>query len=121
MVFKSDKVIHDTFIHVSYTFRDTILEKEILDTLVKLPIIKRNNSYIDSVTNHKHGIAFIMDTLVKGDTDIFIQAGFNGEDRFETHYQIYVNPKTMDIRFYDPVGDKKLSIKEYEKWEANLK
>lgn len=118
---KNHKKVNDTLVRKNYTIPDTSLENKILDTLIKIGIIKRNNNYIDSVTNHKHGIAFLIDTLVKGDTDIYIQAGFNGEDRFETHYQIYINPKTMDIKFYDPLNDKKLSIKEYEKWEANLK
>lgn len=121
MHIKNDKVTKDNSIDKGYTLTDTVLENKILDTLIKIGIIKRNNNYIDSVTNHKHGIAFIIDTLIKGDTDIFVQAGFNGADRFVTHYQIYINPKTMDIKFYDPVDDKKLSIKEYEKWEAGFK
>ena len=121
MHIKNDKVNKDNSIDKSYTLKDTILENKILDTLIKIGIIERNNNYIDSVTNHKHGIAFIIDTLIKGDTDIFVQAGFNAADRFETHYQIYINPKTMDIKFYDAVDDKKLSIKEYEKWEASFK
>ena len=118
---KNDKVTKNATTHKAYTLIDTALENKILDTLMKIGIIKRNNSYIDSVTNHKHGIAFIIDKINKGDTDILIQAGFNGTDRFEIHYQIYINPRTMDIKFYDPVDDKKLSIKEYEKREAELK
>jgi hypothetical protein len=118
---QTGKVINDTSTQPGYTFPDTILENKIFDTLVQLAMIKRNNSYIESLSNHKHGIAFIIDTLVKGDTDIFIRAGFNGKGRFETNYQIYINPKTMGIKFYDPLNDKKLSIKEFENKEANLK
>ncbi len=118
---KNNKVIKNATVDEVHTLTDTVLENRFLDTLMKIGIIKRNNSYIDSVTNHKHGIAFIIDKINKGDTDILIQAGFNGTDRFEIHYQIYINPRTMDIKFYDPVDDKKLSIKEYEKREAELK
>lgn len=107
--------LKDDTLKVSNSFSDTILQNKILDTLSKLSFIKKSNDYIDSVTKQKKSIAFLMDTLSKGDTDIFVRAGYNGEYRFQTYYQIYVNPITMEIKIYDPVNDRKLSIREYEK------
>ena len=93
---------------------DTFLQTKIIDTLMKLSFIKESDKYIDSSTNHKHGIAFIMDTL-QNEPFIYIQAGLNGEDRFVTGYQLYVNPRTMEIMVYDAVNDKRLTIKQFEK------
>jgi hypothetical protein len=115
IVLKNDKVIQDTSLGTVYTFYDTALQNKIVDTLFKLPIIKKSHDYIDSFSNHKHGIAFLMDTTGNAPNEVFIQAGYSGELRFETYYQIYVNSKSMEIKFYDPVNDKKLSIKEFEK------
>src|SRR5437773_7244934 len=64
--------------------RDTILENKILDTLFKLSFIKRSNSYIDSLSKHKHGIAFIFNK--EKDNKILVTAGYHGPLRFETYY-----------------------------------
>ena len=56
-----------------------------------------------------------MDKPEAPETDIPVQAGYNGNDRFETYYRFFVNPKTMEIKVYDVADDKKLTIKEYLK------
>lgn len=96
-----------------HRFGDTVLEKKITEALLKLPFVQKSDSYIDSISNHKHGISFLLDTAA-GNT-VSVQAGYNGEQRFETYYHFYVDPKTMEIKVYDPVEDKTLTIKEYVK------
>ena len=98
-----------------HTFSDTALENKITDALMKLAFVTKNNRYIDSFSNHQHGIAFMMDAPQENETDISVQAGYNGGERFETYYRFFVNPKTMEVKIYDPVEDKKLTIKEYLK------
>ena len=100
------------YIHI---FKDTTLEDKITAALLKLPFVKKSDKYIDSISNHKHGIAFMLDEPAKDETDIPVQAGYNGKERFETYYRFFVNPKTLEIKVYDVVGDKKLSLKEYLK------
>lgn len=97
------------------SFSDTALESKITEALMKLPFVMKSNNYIDSFSNHQRGIAFMMDEPQENETDISVQAGYNGGERFETYYRFFVNPKTMEIQVYDPVEDKKLSIKEYLK------
>jgi hypothetical protein len=104
----------DTINTKMYEPVDTFLQKKIVDTLMQLSFIKKSNRYIDSSTNHKHGISFIMDTL-QNEPFIFVKAGVNGEDRFVTGCQLYVNPKNMEILVYDAVNDKRLPIKQFEK------
>ena len=98
-----------------HTFKDTLLEDKITAALRKLPFVKTSDKYIDSISNHKHGIAFMLDEPAKNETDIPVQAGYNGTERFETYYRFFVNPKTLEIKVYDVVEDKKLTLKQYLK------
>lgn len=98
-----------------HSFDDSVLEDKITKALMKLPFVIKSNKYIDSLSDHKHGIAFLMDKPEASETDIPVQAGYNGNERFETYYRFFVNPKTLEIKVYDPVEDKKLTVKEYLK------
>ena len=98
-----------------HSFKDTSLQDKITAALLKLPFVKKSDKYIDSISNHKHGIAFMLDEPAKDETDIPVQAGYNGAERFETYYRFFVNPKTLEIKVYDVVEGKKLSLKEYLK------
>ena len=100
------------FIH---NFSDTALENRITAALLKLPFIIKSDNYIDSFSNHKHGIAFMLDEPNANEPDVSVQAGYNGAERFETYYRFFVNPKTMEIKVYDVVEDKKLTLKAYLK------
>ena len=98
-----------------HTFKDTVLEDKIKAALLKLSFVKKSDKYIDSISNHKHGIAFMLDEPAEQETDIPVQAGYNSKERFETYYRFFVNPKTLEIKVYDVVEDKKLTLKEYLK------
>jgi hypothetical protein len=87
-------------------------EDEVLDSILKLPFIVAANKNIDSVTHHKSGIAFLIDSAEK---EWMIQAGYNGSERFETYHRLYVNPSTMQIKVYDVVNDEKMSVADYMK------
>jgi hypothetical protein len=105
----------DSTLNYIHAFADTALENKITKALMKLPFVIKSDKYIDSFSNHKHGIAFMMDKGEAGETDVQVQAGYNGNERFETYYRFFVNPKTLEIKVYDVAEDKKLSIKEYFK------
>jgi hypothetical protein len=92
-----------------------IFEDKVTDTLVKLDFIHKRHLAIDSISNHKHGITFITDSVIDVNKDVFVRAGFNRDDRFETYYQFYVNPKTMQIKVYDVIEDVQIPLDEYIK------
>jgi hypothetical protein len=98
-----------------HSFADTALEDKITAALLKLSFVQKSDKYIDSFSNHKHSIAFLMDEPAANETDIPVQAGYNGNDRFETYYRFFVNPKTLEIKVYDAAEDKKLTVKQYLK------
>jgi hypothetical protein len=105
----------DSSANYIHTFTDTALENKITAALLKLPFVMKSSNYIDSFSNHRHALAFMLSDPEVNETDISVQAGYNGEQRFETYYRFFVNPKTLEIKVYDPVGDKKLTVKEYLK------
>lgn len=105
----------DAVTNYIHHFTDTALESKITAALLKLPFVKKSSNYIDSLSNQQHGISFMLEKPAAGETDISVQAGYNGAERFETYYRFFVNPSTLEIKIYDPVEDKKLSIKEYLK------
>ncbi len=117
---KKDTVVQavarpDTAAAYIHTFADTSLEDKITAAIRKLSFVKKSDQYIDSISNHKHGISFLLEGPAKGETEIPVQAGYNGAERFETYYRFFVNPKTLEIKVYDVVEDKKLTLKEYLK------
>ena len=107
---KNDSVA--SYIH---HFNDTTLENRITRALMKLSFVKKSNAYIDSFSNHQHGMAFMLDSIGRSENEISVQAGYNGDLRFETYYHFYVNPKTMEIKVLDELSDKKLSVREFLK------
>jgi len=111
----SNQIQTDSSSNYVHSFADTALENIITAALLKLPFVIKSNNYIDSFSNHKHGLAFMLDDPEANETDIHVQAGYNGEGRFETYYRFFVNPETLDIKVYDPVADKRLTVKEYLK------
>ena len=84
----------------------------ITDTLLKLPFIIKSNSYIDSISNHRQGIAFISDST---EGMITVKAGYNGAERFETYYHFSVDPKTLEIKILDIISGDYISLEEYIK------
>ncbi len=108
-------VKRDSVTEYTPVLTDTSLENKITNALMKLPFVIESNDHIDSFSNHRHGIAFILDEPLENETDISVKAGYNGGERFETYYRFFVNPKTMDIKVYDPAADEKLTVSAYLK------
>lgn len=93
-----------------------ITENDIMDTLNALPFVKESSKVIDSVSHHKHGMAFIIDTA---DKEYAVKAGYDRDDRFETFYNFTVNKQTRAIKVLDVVTDEMISPEEFEKRQKN--
>jgi hypothetical protein len=91
----------------------TGLQQRIETKILALPEVMQAAKHIDSLTNHQHSIALMTTAPKKPGDSYFIRAGYNGKDRFETYYQFYANPATEEIRIYDPVSDRKMTLEAY--------
>jgi hypothetical protein len=85
---------------------------DILDTLNALPFVQEASRNIDSVTNHKAAITYIIDTTAG---KYNITAGYNGEERFETYFLFSVDKKTRAIMVDDVVSGEQLTPEAFEK------
>ncbi len=83
----------------------------ITDSILTISFVQVANAYIDSISDHKHGISFIADTVSA--SEIHLKAGYNNDSRFETYFQFYYNPKTLEMKVYDPETDTRMSVVEY--------
>jgi hypothetical protein len=105
----------DSSLNYIHKFTDTALENRVIEELMKLSFVKKTNAYIDSFSNHRYGIAFMVDSVGENKNEISVHGGYNGDLRFETYYLFYVNPNTLEIKVYDALTDKKLSVGDYLK------
>ena len=96
-----------------HRFTDSVLEARIIDTLIKISFVKKTNHYLDSLTGHRHGISFIVDSV--GANEISVMAGYDGPERFETYYNFAVYPKTFDIMIEYPDTGELVPIEQYIK------
>lgn len=96
---------------------NTLSEQFIHDTLLTIPQVKKSDSYIDSLTNHKHGISFMVGKPQQGKEDLGyqIQAGYNSDVRFETYYFFYINPANKEIKVLDATSGNILPLQEWQK------
>ena len=87
-------------------------EASVTDTLLTIPFIIKSNNYIDSFSNHRHGIAFMTDTTAQA---FLVKAGYNGADRFETYYDFEIDRNSGEIKVMDPVEGDYIPLKTYIK------
>ena len=89
-----------------------VTENDIFNTLNALSFVKESNQLIDSVSHHKHGMAFIIDSA---EAVYNVKAGYDREDRFETFYTFSVDKKTRAIKVLDVIADEMITPEEFVK------
>jgi len=91
------------------------LEGKIMSAVMRLPEVEKINTYIDSISDHKKGVAGIMEEPINGETDYGVRVGYNGDDRFEVYNFFYVDPKTLSVKILDMATDSVIPIEEWRK------
>lgn len=100
----------------SVHWQDSTEEKAIAK-IFSLPEVQTRNKYIDSVTNHKHGITIIVRKKPLHKQDYYwIQAGNNNEIRFEPIYNFYVYLPDLRVAYLDLLSNEAISL---ENWRRN--
>ncbi|MBA3829239.1 MAG: hypothetical protein H0X33_09910 [Taibaiella sp.] len=97
-------------------------EDKILDMILKLPEVRKDALYTDSISLGKRAlIAIIKKKPSKQNNYYWIAVMDIGKEASDTndmaftHLHFYVYPKTLEIKLYDPVDDKILTLKEWRK------
>jgi hypothetical protein len=90
------------------------LENEIIDTISKLkPVIERMH-YVDAESKGKRQLKFIIwRKPTKSSPFFWVKVMEDNGISYYTHFNFYVYPKTMKIKFYDTFNNKTLDL---DKW-----
>ena len=103
------------------TISDTSIEDLILSKIHNLYEVKRKEKYIDSITNHKHGISLLILKKPSAKKQYYIvQAGYDSKIRFEPYYTFYVFRNALEVKYYDTQTDSLMSIDEWRKRSKQL-
>ncbi|MGL6038374.1 MAG: hypothetical protein ACRC0E_05745 [Soonwooa sp.] len=110
---KENSTTIDVTTKVVKTCKSLDFEKKILE----LDEIETQAKYLDSLTQGKGRIAFMVDsTKVDKHWDYSISVGYNGPDRFETYHIFEASSNLCDsLKVIDAVSGETMSIK---KWQA---
>lgn len=93
----------------------------ILKLIQQLPEFKKSDKYIDSLTDHKKGLAALIFKPAKGEKDYNVQVGYNGTERFETYYNFYVDSTSYAIKVGDAIEGDVVPLEEWRIREAKRK
>ena len=85
-------------------------EQKVISKVEALPEVRQAESYIDSFSNHKHGIAFRIANDPGKDHYYLVQAGYNGDIRFETYFLFSVYVPGFEIKYFDVARDTAISL-----------
>ena len=74
-----------------------------LDLLIQIPEVKKQERFIDSLTNHKHGLTMIdYDEGIDSSKPYYeINVGYSSDIRFENFFTFQVNKNDCSIWIYD--------------------
>lgn len=84
----------------------------VTDVLMKLSFIIKSDKHIRSITNNKQGISFMQEK--EGDI-VYVKAGYNGPERFETYHDISYNTRIKEIKVMDIVEGDYIPLSDYLK------
>lgn len=91
-------------------------EDQAIGMLQKLPEVEARDRFIDSLTDHKHGIAMINYDQDQTPSLAYyeINVGYSSEIRFENYYTFRVSKKDCSITV-DDIEDGWISLEEWRK------
>jgi len=92
-----------------------LTNKFIQDTILSLKEVKAKNMLIDSLTKHQQGISLIIENPTDQEPAFYIQAGFNGKERFETYFHFYLDTATKQIEIRDWALGKRVLLSNWRK------
>lgn len=109
------------FIFLSFPVhaQNNAIEEKILDTICKLKEVKQRAIYIEKVTNDtRHLSIVVFDTPSKGAQYYWVKAWEDNGISYYTHFNFFVYLNPFEIKFYDTMDGKVISLKE---WRRQLK
>ncbi|GAA4186870.1 MULTISPECIES: hypothetical protein [Sphingobacterium] len=95
--------------------------EEAMKLILALKEVEESKRNLDSLTDHKANISFMIDSLKQGGRELYsLTAGYNSEERFEPYYHFYLNKSDCkNIQILDIVSGEYLPLEAWRKQNRN--
>jgi hypothetical protein len=88
------------------------LEDKILDTVLSLSEVKQEAKKVERLSHDKRHLSDVIYQKPSKDFNYYwVKVWEDNGGAYATHFNFYVQPKTLEIKFYDVVNDKLLDLK----------
>lgn len=95
------------------------IEEKILDTIFKLSEVRERANYVEKQTKGKRRLTAVIYESASQDVSYYwVKVWEDNGINYVTHFNFYVYPETFEIKYYDAVTDKAISLPE---WRRELK
>jgi len=87
-----------------------------MDTIAKLPEVKRRQNYLEKQTKGKRHLQFVIWEKPSHKRPYYwVKVSENNGYFYHTHFNFYVYPKGMAIKYYDIAFEKLMSLSRWRK------
>ena len=101
--------------------KQTALENKILDTILSLPEVRQEEKMIEQLSkNSRHLSDVIYQRPGKDFNYYWVKVWEDNGGAYATHFNFYVHPNTLEIKFYDAINDKLLDLKTWRKLRRKI-
>ena len=124
---KSILIIMSTFLFVPFLHAQTShnnaslkLEGKIIDTIASLKEVVERSKYVEEQTKGKRHLQFAIWNRPKKATPYYwVKVMEDNGVSLYTHFNFYVYPKTMTIKYYDTINDRIIDLATWRKNEKD--
>jgi hypothetical protein len=98
------------------------IESKVLDTVLSLKEVQDKIKYVENASKGtRHLGVVIFEEPSKESNYYWVKAKEDNRMNYVSHFNFFVDPKTLAIKYYDPVNDTLLNIKAWRRASKNRK
>ncbi len=103
MIFERDPLAKDTFVLMHQSIKNAQLNR-IFDSLIRIPELKKEAFYIDSMSNSKIQLnAWVYETPEESSSPYYwVKVGAEKSGKFIDVYNFLVNKDSYEVKYYNP-------------------
>jgi len=96
------------------------IERRIIDTIIKLKEVKERDKYVRDQTDGKRHLQYMISGKpTKTIQYYWVRVMEDNGSAYYTHFNFYVYPKTMTIKYYDTINDEVIDLKTWRRRKTN--
>jgi hypothetical protein len=93
------------------------IEEKITSAILAIPEVQKEAKYIENTSNgERHLIIWIYQTPKKlNEKYYWVKAGEDNGDAFSTHFNFFIYPENLEVKFLNTLNDSVVSLDEWRK------